>query len=51
VRDGSPVKTLTIHRHLNYKLTLKAAKDTMEPGLYKQFKHAMEIAYKDTSKE
>jgi hypothetical protein len=51
VRDGSPVKTLTIHRHLNYRLTLKAAKDTMETALYKQFKNAMEIAYKDTSKE
>ena len=51
VRDGSPVKTLTIHRHLNYKLTLKAAKDAMEPGVYKQFKNAMEVAYKDTSKE
>jgi hypothetical protein len=51
VRDGSPVKTLTIHRHLNYRLTLKAAKDTMETVLYRQFKNAMEIAYKDTSKE
>ena len=51
VRDGFPVKTLTIHRHLNYKLTLKAAKDTMETVLYRQFKNAMEIAYKDTSKE
>jgi hypothetical protein len=53
VRDGYPVKTLTrtIHRHLNYKLTLKAAKDAMETVLYRQFKNAMEIAYKDTSKE
>ena len=51
VRDGSPLKTLTLHRHLNYRLTLKAAKDAMEPGLYKQFKNAMEVAYKDTSKE
>ena len=51
VRDGCPLKTLTLHRHLNYKLTLKAAKDAMEPGLYKQFKNAMEVAYKDTSKE
>jgi hypothetical protein len=51
VRDGSPVKTLTVHRHLNYKLTLKAAKDAMDPVLYRQFKNAMEIAYKDTSKE
>ena len=51
VRDGSPVKTLTIHRHLNYRLTLKSAKDTMETVLYRQFKNAMEIAYKDTSKE
>ncbi len=25
--------------------------DAMEPGLYKQFKNAMEIAYKDTRKE
>jgi hypothetical protein len=50
-RDGWPARTLTPHRALNYKLTLKAAKDTMEQGLYKQFKNQMEAAYKDTSKE
>ena len=50
-RDGYPARTLTLHRGLNYKLALKAAKDTMEQGLYKQFKNQMEAAYKDTSKE
>ena len=50
-RDGWPARTLTIHRALNYKLALKAAKDTMDQGLYKQFKNQMEAAYKDTSKE
>ncbi len=29
-RDGSPIKTLTVHRHLNFKLTLIAAKDVMD---------------------
>ena len=51
VRDGFPLKTLTIHRHLNYKLALTAARDVMEPKLYRDFKNAMDIAYKDTSKE
>lgn len=51
VRDGSPIKTLTIHRHLNFKLALTAAKDVMEPKIYRDFKNAMEIAYKDTTKE
>jgi hypothetical protein len=51
VRDGSPPKTLTIHRHMNYKLALIAAKDVMDGRLYKEFKNAMEIAYKDTTKE
>jgi hypothetical protein len=50
-RDGSPIKTLTIHRHLNYKLVLNAARDVMEPKMYRDFKNAMDIAYKDTSKE
>ena len=50
-RDGWPARTLTLHRPLNYKLALKAAKDTMDQGLYKQFKNQMEAAYKDTSKE
>jgi hypothetical protein len=50
-RDGWPARTLTVHRPLNYKLALKAAKDTMDQGLYKQFKNQMEAAYKDTSKE
>jgi hypothetical protein len=51
VRDGFPLKTLTVHRHLNYKLALTAARDVMEPKLYRDFKNAMDIAYKDTSKE
>ena len=51
VRDGFPLKTLTVHRHLNYKLALTAARDVMESKLYRDFKNAMDIAYKDTSKE
>ena len=50
-RDGSPIKSLTIHRQLNFKLVLIAAKDVMDPKLFKDFKNAMYIAYKDTSKE
>lgn len=50
-RDGSPIKTLTIHRHLNYKLVLNAARDVMDPKLFKEFRNAMDIAHKDTSKE
>ena len=50
-RDGSPIKSLTIHRQLNFKLVLIAAKDVMDPKLFKDFKNAMNIAYKDTSKE
>ncbi len=30
-RDGSPIRTLTIHRVLNLKLALLAAKDVMDP--------------------
>ena len=51
VRDGFPLKTLTVHRHLNYKLALTAARDVMESKLYRDFRNAMDIAYKDTSKE
>jgi hypothetical protein len=50
-RDGSPIKTLTVHCHLNFKLTLIAAKDVMEQRMYKEFDIAMDNAYKDTSKE
>ncbi len=50
-RDGSPIKTLTVHRHLNFKQTLIAAKDVMDQSLYKEFKTAMDNAFKDTSKE
>ncbi len=48
-RDGSPLKTLTVHCPL--KLTLQAAKDVMDTRMYKDFKNAMELAYKGTSKE
>ncbi len=50
-RDGSPIRTLTIHRVLNFKLALLAAKDVMNPKMYRDFKNAMDIAYKVTSKE
>ena len=50
-RDGSAPKTLTVHRALNFKATLLAAKDVMTSKMYKEFKTAMENAYKDTSKE
>ncbi len=49
--DGSPIRTLTIHCVLNFKLALLAAKDVMDPKMYQDFKNAMDIAYKDTSKE
>ncbi len=47
-RDCSP---LTIHCVLNLKLALLAAKDVMDPKMYRDAKNAMDIAYKDTSKE
>ncbi len=50
-RDGSAPKTLTVHRPLNFKAALLAAKDVMNAKMYKEFKTAMENAYKDTSKE
>jgi hypothetical protein len=50
-RDGFPVKTLTIHRPINFKLALLAAKDAMDPRTYTDFKKKMEHAYGDTSKE
>ena len=50
-RDGSAPKTLTVHRALNFKATLLAAKDVMTSKMYRDFKTAMENAYKDTSKE
>jgi hypothetical protein len=50
-RDGSPPKTLTVHRQLNFKAALQAAKDVMTPKMHKEFKTAMDNAYKDTSKE
>jgi hypothetical protein len=50
-RDGSPIRALTIHRVLNFKLALLAAKDVMDPKMYRDFKNAMDIAFKDTSKE
>ncbi len=50
-QDGSPIRTLTIHRVLNFKLALLAAKDVMDPKMYRDFKNAMDIVYKDTSKE
>ena len=51
VRDGSPPKTLTVYRHLNFKAVLQAAKDVMTATMNKQFKTVMDNAYKDTSKE
>jgi hypothetical protein len=50
-RDGSPPKTLTVHRPLNFKATLQAAKDVMNPKMFREFKTAMESAFKDSSKE
>jgi hypothetical protein len=50
-RDGSPIRTLTILRVLNFKLALLAAKDVMDSKMYRDFKHAMDIAFKDTTKE
>jgi hypothetical protein len=50
-RDGSAPKTLTVHRALNFKAALLAAKDVMNAKMYRDFKNAMENAYKDTSKE
>ncbi len=50
-RDGSAPKTLTVHRPLNFKAALLAAKDAMNTKMYREFKNAMENAYKDTSKE
>jgi hypothetical protein len=49
-RDGFPLKSLTIHRDINFKLALLAAKDVMEKRMYTEFKNAMEHALKDTSK-
>jgi hypothetical protein len=49
--DGSAPKTLTVHRPLNFKAALLAAKDVMNTKMYKEFKTAMKNAYKDTSKE
>ncbi len=50
-RGGFPVKTLTIHRSIKFKLALLAAKDAMDPRTYTDFKKKMEHAYGDNSKE
>jgi hypothetical protein len=50
-RDGFPLKSLTIHRDINFKLSLIAARDIMEKRMFTDFKNAMENALKDTSKE
>ena len=47
----SRVKMLTIHRPINFKLALLAAKDAMDPRTYTDFKKKMEHAYADTTKE
>ncbi len=49
--DCFPIISLSIHRNLNYKLALQAAKDVMDKQMYTRFWNAIEYAYKDTSKE
>ena len=49
--DGFPVKTLTIHRPINFKLVLLAAMAAMDPRTYADFKKKIEHAYGDTTKE
>ncbi len=51
IRDGFPLKSLYIHRALNFKLSLVAAKDVLEKRTYTEFKNARENARRDTSEE
>ena len=50
-RDGFPARTGALHRSLNLKQLLVAAKEKMDPAQYKRFKTQVEIAFNDTSKE
>ena len=49
-RDGYPLKTLTTHKKLNFKLVLRAANQIMTPKDYTAFQSQMERAFRDTER-
>ena len=50
-RDGFPARTGALHRNINLKQLLVAAKEKMDSAQYKRFKNQVELAFNDTSKE
>ncbi len=51
VRDGFPCKVGKNCQELNYRLELQAAKDTMDPAMFKKFKADMEATFVSTDRE
>ncbi len=51
VRDGFPCKVGKNYQEINYKLVLQAAKDTMDPAMFKRLKADMEAALVSTDRE
>lgn len=49
-RDGYPLKTLTTHKKLNFKLVLRAANQIMTPKDYTAFQSQMDRAFRDTER-
>ncbi len=49
--DGFPSRTGALHRNINLKQLLVAAKEKMDLEQYKRFKTQVECAFNDTSKE
>lgn len=49
-RDGFPLKSQTGHRHLNYKLVIRAAREIMPSKEFTMFHSQMERAFRDTEK-
>jgi hypothetical protein len=49
-RDGYPLKTLSMHKKLNFKLVLRAANQIMTPKDYTAFQSQMERAFRDTER-
>jgi hypothetical protein len=46
-RDGYPLKTLSVHKKLNYKLVLRAAQQIMSSKDFTAFQSQMDRAYRD----
>ena len=49
-RDGYPLKTLSVHKKLNYKLVLRAANQIMSSKDYTAFQGQMDRAFRDSER-